>query len=302
MSKSMWIFAAALFILSSCGTDNVGPEQETPAEPGYPVSVVDASGRTVVIGKKPRRIVSCAPMYTQILIDLGVWDRVVAVATSPNNPSRAEALPAVGDPLRPNLEEIVKLKPDVVFGGFGDTRTRLEKAGISVILCGRNTSAVIDDVEELYRTIRLVGLVVGEAPHAETLVGGIREHIDRVRDTVRHCPRVSAAVLYLARDMPPYIQGKDSLADQILNMVQGQNIFHDVSSQQVSMEQLIQLDPEVIITDPEQIELITGDERLRRLKAVRNHKVYGVKASLWTSSKLHETVETVARYLHPQAF
>ena len=61
-----------------------------------------------------RSIVSMAPSITETLFALGLGDRVVGVSKFSNYPPEANAIPAVGGHLDPNLEAILALKPDLV--------------------------------------------------------------------------------------------------------------------------------------------------------------------------------------------
>src|SRR5262245_54862970 len=73
-----------------------------------------APGRAVSITPNPERIISLAPNVTEILFAVGLESRVVGVTGYCDFPEAAKAKDKVGDTLRPNLEKIVSLKPDLV--------------------------------------------------------------------------------------------------------------------------------------------------------------------------------------------
>src|SRR5258708_30671431 len=62
----------------------------------------------------PQRIVSAAPAITETLFALGLGDRVVGVTTHCRFPEEARKKPKIGGYLRPSLEAIVALRPDLV--------------------------------------------------------------------------------------------------------------------------------------------------------------------------------------------
>src|SRR6476619_7181877 len=66
------------------------------------------------LGAQPRRIVSTAPSITETLFALGLGDRVVAVSQYCHYPAEATKLPKIGSYLKPNVEAIVGLRPDLV--------------------------------------------------------------------------------------------------------------------------------------------------------------------------------------------
>src|SRR5882672_3886029 len=66
------------------------------------------------LGAQPKRIVSTAPSITETLYALGLGDRVVGVSTYCHYPAEAASRPRIGTYLRPNVEAIVALRPDLV--------------------------------------------------------------------------------------------------------------------------------------------------------------------------------------------
>jgi len=65
-------------------------------------------------GGRPARIISLAPNITEILYDLGLEQRVVAVTSYCNYPPRVQEKPKVGGFSNPSLESIVAMRPDLV--------------------------------------------------------------------------------------------------------------------------------------------------------------------------------------------
>lgn len=62
----------------------------------------------------PQRIVSLAPSVTEVLFEVGVGPRVVAVTSYCRFPREVLALPKVGGYLTPSYEALVALHPDLV--------------------------------------------------------------------------------------------------------------------------------------------------------------------------------------------
>ena len=66
------------------------------------------------IAAPPSRIVSLAPNITEILYDLGLGDRIVAVTDYCDYPPAVKGKPRVGGFTNPSLEAVVGAKPDLV--------------------------------------------------------------------------------------------------------------------------------------------------------------------------------------------
>jgi len=266
----------------------------------YPVTVIDDRGLEIRIERQPSRIVVAGiPLYTEILIDLGVLDRLIAVAESPDNPPEVADVPRVGPSFSPNVEVILSLEPDLVLGpgDWGGERGKLELAGITVL-----TTALISGIPDIFSTIRTVGTVLGLKDGAEVLIGQIAEEIITIEASTIAEEPVRAAFLYASLpDTPPYAAGSNAIENELILRVGGRNVFCDVQGfPQVSLEEIVSRDPEVIFTAPSQIENITSNKLLRTVSAVKNGRVYGINAAWITSTKVAEALKQMSTFLYSE--
>lgn len=98
-----------------------------PSEAGDPRSPAQNSA--------PARIISLAPNLTEIVADLGLVSRLVAVTRFCDYPPEVTRLPRVGGFLDPDLERIIELKPDLVLmlqSASQRTEKRLKDAGLRI--------------------------------------------------------------------------------------------------------------------------------------------------------------------------
>ena len=265
----------------------------------YPVSVIDDRGAQITIASRPERIISIGALYTEILIDLGASDRLVALADSPNNPQVVAGLASVGPSYAPNVEVILSLAPDLVLGAtdWGGERPALEEAGVIVL-----TASLLTGLPDLFVAIRAVGTAVGLLDVAEAMIGRIAEVSIGVESTALRPTRVRTAFLYAGSvGAPPYAAGSGTIENELILRAGGQNVFADVDGfPQVSFEAVIARNPEVIFTDPSQIVNITGNSLLEGISAVTDGRVHGIKASNVTSTKVADVLQAMAELLHPQ--
>lgn len=269
---------------------------------GFPVSVTDDLGREIVIPAPPERIVALLPLYAEILVDIGAGERIVGVADSPNNPPEVADLPTVGSSFSPSLEAIVALEPDLVLGAWGEVRARLEGLGLAVLTVGQ-AGGWLTGIPDVLTAIRTVGEAVGNAAEAEALCGRIAEAIVRIEAVALPLPQVRVAFLYMsAPDSAPYVVGAGTPEHELLLRAGGENVFGDLSGYpQVSLEELILRDPEVILTDPAQVGNVLGSALLSGLAAVQSGRVYGIQSSQAVSTRVAEVLRQVAEALHPGA-
>ena len=264
----------------------------------YPVTVVDNRGREVTIESQPNRIVVAGiPLYTEILIDLGAIDRLIAVAASPDNPPEVASLPTVGPSFSPNVEVILSLEPDLVLGAWGAVRDKLEEARVVVLFTGWITG-----IPDIFATIRMVGTAIGRGEEAETLIGRIAEEIVTIESRVLGEEPLKTAFLYASvPDTPPYAAGSGAIENELIIRAGGTNVFSDIQfGAPVSLEEIVSRDPAVIFTDPSQIENITNNALLQGVSAVKDERVYGIKASHVTSTKVAAVLKLMSEFLHPE--
>jgi len=269
----------------------------------FPVRVLDDRGKEILIPKEPERIVVLLPLYAQILVDLGLAGRIVGLASSPDNPPELLGLAEVGPTFAPSLERIVALTPDLVLGGWGEVRERLETLGIVVLTAG-GPEGWIRGVLDVLEAIRTVGKAVGAEEKAERMIGKICEEIVRVEAQILGRPKISVAFLYLpAPDSPAYAAGAGTPEHELILRAGGENVLSDLSGYPlVSLETLIMRDPEVILTDPAQVDHFFASRVLSRIKAVQTGRVYGFPAAEVTSTRLAQALLRLAKLLHPEVF
>lgn len=265
------------------------------------IVVVDDRGQEIVIDETPERVVVAGtPLYTEIMVDIGATDALVGVTASPNNPPEVAGVERIGPSFpSPNVERIIELEPDVVFGAIRDVRDRLESAGLTVV----TPLQFISNVTEIFNMITTIGLIMDRSVDAELLVGQISTEIVQIesRTLARDHPR--AAFLYASPEGPPFAAGSDAMEGKLLARAGAENVFAEVSGvTQVSLETVVARDPEVIFTDPSQIEQLMSNERLSDVSAIANERVYGVQASTITSTRVADALRQMATKLHPNAF
>ncbi len=269
----------------------------------FPVTVVDDRGMEITIAQRPERIVVLLPLYAEILMDLGAEGTIVGLADSPDNPPELSGLPSVGPSFSPSLEAIVALEPDLVLGAWGDIRDKLEELGITVLTVG-GPGGYIRGIVDIFDAIRTVGVAAGLGERAAALTGTIAEEIVRIEARVLGLPKLKVAFIYMsAPDTAPWAAGRGTPENELILRAGGENVFADlVGFPQASLEELVTRDPEVILTDPSQVGNILESKLLQSISAVRDGRVYGIKASAAISTRVAEVLRKLAELLHPEAF
>jgi iron complex transport system substrate-binding protein len=220
------------------------PPAATPA--AFPITIVDDEGTAVTIPAEPRRIVSLTPATTETLFAIGAGDRVVGkVEDVADFPPEAGGIPVVATFAGVDIEQIVALAPDLVVSGGagltqGDAVTQLRAAGIRVLVSYPTTIAAG------LEGIRSIGLAIGRSDVAAGLVDDIRAELDalaRVAATAAGRPRVFYEIDVTGGIFTPPV---DSIYGELFSLANAEQIGGN-ASYQISLEELVAADPEVIL-------------------------------------------------------
>ncbi len=285
--------------------------QEPTPVPQWPMTLTDSLGRQVTLEQAPARIVSLAPSNTEILFAVGAGDAVVGVTKYCDYPAEAQQLPQVGgfSAKTISVETIVSLKPDLVLAnapGHEPLLEALEQAGINVIAI---SAASFEDV---YANIELVGQVTGHQEEAKQVVDQMKARVAAVAEKIATiAPENRPTVFWEVWDEPLMTAGPNTFIGQMIEMAGGINIFADLTEDypQISMEEVIQRNPDVIMgpdshgdkLDPDQLVSRPGWEHI---EAVKNGRVYLIDGSISSrpGPRLVDALETIAAALYPEVF
>ncbi|HNW44507.1 MAG TPA: helical backbone metal receptor [Elusimicrobiales bacterium] len=187
-----------------------------------------------------RRVVSLMPSYTEIIFELGAGGELVGVTNFCNWPSSAAAVERTGDYLRPNVEKIYSLKPDLVFAGAWAAASSVKQLSALKI----KVAALPEEknVGDIYATIRRIGAELDRGPQAEAL-----EH--KLKALLPSAPPQKPLKVYLEADTGGWTAGGKSFLSDAIRLAGGANIFGNEKRGyfQASWEEVLLLDPAAVI-------------------------------------------------------
>ncbi len=187
-----------------------------------------------------RRLVSLMPSYTEIIFGLGAGSELVGVSNFCDWPPAAAKIERTGDYLRPDIEKIYSLKPDVVFSGSwaaGASAGKLSSLGIKVVSLPEEKN-----VAEIFSSIRLIAAELGRRDPGERLVRSLSAAIPPALPG----PRVK---VYIEEDSGGWTTGGGSFLSDAVRLAGGENIFAGEKKGyfQASWERVLLARPEAVI-------------------------------------------------------
>jgi len=252
--------------------------------------VVDMLGRTVNVSENITRIGSLSSSSTvQVYIlapeKLIGWDSQRSPSQNKYMPSKYANLPYIGGGKNDaNYENFISLKPDIVFVGHGYESKNIdniqEKLG-NIPLVDLEGDNNISTVSE---SIKFMGNILKNNKTSTDLLNFYDENLNVVENRVKDIPLKDKKRVYFAKDetgLMSYASGAQHT--QLIEICGGDNVVKTQftkGSTGLSLEQVIEWDPEIIIAnDPRFYETVYSDPLWQDIKAVKNKEVYLVPQS-----------------------
>jgi iron complex transport system substrate-binding protein len=300
LQRAIVLVVGAVFLLAGCSR-----YQPRTGDIGNLTQITDEAGRTITLPRTVTRFVSLAPNITEIVFALGAGEGLVGRTTYCNFPAEAERVETVGDTLKPSIERIIGLKPQVV---FVSTASQLE-AFTSELEAHQIAVYVTDshDLEGVFRSMRRIGEVLGKRAEADVLLKQLDTRVKAVEQQIAARPPVR--VFYQVSDEPLYTIGRDAFITDLLKRAGGISVTADVPGAwpKFSAESALAARPEAII-------LPTGGSMgnansniaaaLKQSPAAIHGRVYKINDDHLSrpGPRSVDGLEELARALHPEVF
>ena len=289
-------------------TSSVVPAATATPAPTFPVTVTDDEGTAVEIPAEPQHIVSLTPAATETLFALGVADRVVAkVEDIAAYPPEADDLPVVATFQGVDVEQIVSLEADLVIAGGGNPSftpisaiEQLRRVGIPVVVLYARS------VDEALAGIEAIGTAAGAVDAAADVVGSMRADFDELAAATAGLDRPKT-FYELDATSKIYTVPAGSLYAEMLELAGADPITTD-DSYEISLEELVAADPEVILLGDD-ADYTTVDDVAARpgwgdISAVKDGNVLAIPAYVLVTRpgpRLADGLRALVLALHPEA-
>jgi iron complex transport system substrate-binding protein len=285
-ARSAALAVGVLALLTGCGASEA-VEAEQPAAIGegrtqYPLTL-DNCGQEVVLESAPARVVSLDQNSTEILLSLGLEDRIAGTAswTDPVLDTLAEAnagVPRLADNA-PTYEVLLGADPDFVTASFGRhynegggvvTRERLGESGIGSYLSptdcdnGRSVNGGTPrtnplTTDALYQEIRELAEIFDVADRGEQLVADLQGRASAATEGLDLGGRT--VMFWFADTKTPWAAGGLGAPALLATEAGMENVFADVQDDWIAVgwESVVAADPDILVLGDLQRDRFPGD-------------------------------------------
>lgn len=244
------------------------------ASAGELVTVVDQFGREVEVNPNAERIVSVAPSNTEILIELGVVDRIVGRTDFCTYPE-VEHVESVGSITPLNIEAVVSLEPDLVAAQSMTGEENVNKlAGFGIPVVSLHSTTLAD----ARHSIEVLAEAVGAEARAAELLADIAEKETFIAAAAEEIAAKGLSVLFVIHDDDPlWTAGPGSFIHEAIELAGAENVAGDAPSAwvQLDTETIVDRNPDVVLLGSDPNSFYDGS-RWQTLAAVEKGQVYQI--------------------------
>ncbi len=247
--------------------------------------------------KKYNRIVVLDPATVEIIYMLGAEDKIVGVANLERSKvwpeEKVAKLESVGTFIKPSLERIITLKPDLVI------TSALTDDNLNNGLKSNNIEAKriqANSIEEIFTNFMEVAKMLGKENEANKIIAEKRAKLEEIKKIATG----NKKGLFVMSASPLMVFGNDNLPNDIMKLLNIKNIAENQKGRNpiVIPEFIIKENPDIIITLlPNPAQIVATNPQLKNVNAIKNSKFIVVNSSqiLRGSPRTIDQIEEIAK-------
>lgn len=243
---------------------------------------IDQLNRTVTLPKTPSRVVSLVPSQTELLVDLGLREKIVGITKFCVHPSDLKSeKTVVGGTKQVNFNKIKGLRPDIVICNKEENTEEL------VGELSRIAPVWISDIVTITdnnRMIEQLGQIFDVVSKASEIVSKIDSELALFRNYIKGYSE--KRVLYIIWKKPYMAAGRGTFIDSLLKENKYSNIFSVNAGRypEVKQEDFLKADIILLSTEPYPFKNVDVVEMTKKLN--REVKLVDGEFFSWYGSRL----------------
>ena len=247
--------------------------------------------------KEYNRIVVLDPATVEMIYMLGAEDKIVGVANLERSKvwpeEKVAKLESVGTFMKPSLEKIIALKPDLVI------TSALTDDNLNNGLKSNNIEAKriqANSIEEIFTNFLEVAKMLGKESEANKIIAEKKAKLEEIKKIATG----NKKGLFVMSASPLMVFGNDNLPNDIMKLLNIKNIAENQKGRNpiVTPEFIMKENPDIIITLlPNPSQIVATNPQLKNVNAIKNSKFIVVNSSqiLRGSPRTIDQIEEIAK-------
>ena len=273
-------------------------ENTSATETSYPLTltIYDADGNEVEMtyDHEPEKVLSTQLSMTELLIKLGLKDKIIGVFDNDNAlqgeyADEIAALPSLGDKKSVSKETILAAEPDIILGkgplmfaadSIG-TVQEYQELGIPVYT-ELASASVEQSLDNIVTDVRNIGEIFNVQDAANAYADELEQRIADLNKKVSNQNGEPKKVLFMAGYSDgTFVAFNSKMSTCMLNTLNAENVL-DKGGNGLTLENLVSMEPDVIVyvradrfasTDGDAVEQLTSNAVVQDVPAIANSKV-----------------------------
>ena len=244
----------------------------------------DQLNRVVSLSKTPTRIVSLVPSQTELIVDLGLRDKIVGITKFCVHPAdlRKEKT-VVGGTKEVNYQKIIDLKPDIILCNKEENTQQMVSALDNIAPVWVSDVINISDCLEM---IQAFGKMFDSSAKAEYIIEDINTEMKKFLAIMED--RDIKKVAYLIWKNPYMCAGKNTFINTLLQLNKLVNIVPGAAGRYPTVDLAILREAEVILLSSEPFPFKEKDVLSLRHKLGVDVKLVNGEYFSWYGSRLKD--------------
>ncbi|WLF70428.1 ABC transporter substrate-binding protein [Clostridium septicum] len=276
------------------------------------VTMKDREGTEFKVPKKVNTIISTAPSNTEVLVELGLSNKLVAIDKySADVEGVNQDLPKI-DFRNPDAETIIALKPDLIIAsghnkaGDKDPFALIKEAGIPVAYIPSSYS-----IDGIYGDIEFISKLTGTEKKGNEIINNMKKEVADIKAIGDKITDKKKVYFEIGSGSKLSSFGKDTFLNEMIEIIGAENIFANEKSWiSPSPESIIAANPDVILTNMPEVNGVKAVDDIKsragweNVKAVKDGAVYGIdkNTSARPSQNVIKALKEMAKAVYPNEY
>jgi len=314
MKKKFFLVIIMLIVIASltaCAQDQTPEQPNEPSEIQLPtLPTTDRADNKITIPREIQKIISMSPSNTEILIDLGFGDKIIAADTySSDIPGLPENVQFF-DMMTPDVEKLVALDPDIIYAtgmsmkDGNDPYKPVKDMGICLAYIPSS-----DSIEGIYKDILFIAESLEVPDKGHELVSKMETKIAEFKEIGSTIEKRKTVYFEIAGAPKLYSFGKGVFLNEMIEIIGAENLLANEEKWiSVSDEVVVAANPDIILTNVDYIENAVDEIKSRagweNVTAIKNDDVYYIdrNASSLSNHNIVKALQQMAEVVYPEIY
>lgn len=320
MKKNLSLVLVMLVIITTLVACGGNQEPQVPEQPNQEVEqnqqesvqlpTTDRAGNKITIPTEINKIISISPSNTEMIVDLGFGDKLVAVDKYSSDIDGIPANIPFFDIMSPDVEQLVALDPDIIYAtgmsmaDGNDPFKPIKDLGITVAYIPSS-----DSIEGIYDDIIFISNSLQVGNKGEEIVENMKTKIEEFKNIGSTIENKKTIYFEIAGAPNLYSFGKGVFLNEMIEILGAENILADQDSWvSISDEVIVSANPDIILTNVDYIENAVDEIKNRtgweNITAIKNNDVYYIDrdASSLSNHNIINALDQMAELIYPEVY